>query len=195
MTDELALIAFYPMKVWHFIILLLISSAVIFVIHDDVRSTAFDYVSGIGSVASVYALIVTVLEIKSTKRTAKETQNVVNRRIKEVNQLLSYAEIEKHIQICSSISMCLKGEQYEAVAIRLEDLKKVLLEIKSNQSIKDKNDYKIQPMVMRLGTDITAVRNKWMGKSDLDTEIIMEHIVEASTYLQEISAKLKHQTI
>jgi hypothetical protein len=81
------------------------------------------------------------------------------------------------------------------VAIRLEELKKVLLEVKNNQSIKDKNEFKIQQMVMRLGSDITAVGNKWKNVTELDSSRVLEHVNEVSTFLQDISTKLKYQTI
>ena len=183
------------MRGWHLVVLVVVLVVVLWIIHDDVRSTAFDYVSGVGSIASIYALILAFIEIKSAKRSAEDTKKAVEGKMLEINQLLTYADIEKHIQICSSVGQNLKGEQYEAVAMKIEELKKVLLEIKNNQGIKDKGCYRIQPMVMRLGTDITALRNKWESSSDLDTSKILEHIGEVSTFLQDISAKLKHQTI
>ena len=183
------------MKFWHLIILFFISIAIVWVVHDDVRSTPIDYISGVGSVASIYAIIIAWIELKSVKQTTAETQKTVDNKIGEINKLLSYAEIEKHIQICSSISLCLKAEQFEAVAMKLDDLKKTLLEIKNKQSIAEKKDYKIQTMVMRLGNDITAVRNKWTNLSDFDYSIVLEHVDEVSTFMQDISAKLKHQTI
>lgn len=183
------------MKTWHFFILFAISSIVSYFIYDDVRSSAIDYVSGIGSVASIYAIIIAIVELKSVKRVANETNQAVKDKMNEVNQLLSYADVERHIEICSSVNPNLKGEQYEAVAIKLDQLKKILLEIKNNQSITDKSDSRIQTMVMRLGSDTTAVRNKWVGQLDFDNSIVLEHVDEVSTFLQDISAKLKHQTI
>ena len=174
---------------------LVLSAIVCWAVSSDADSSAIDYISGIGSVASVYAVIIALIEIKSVKKTAKETQDAVKRKMKEVNNLLSYADVEKHVQMCSSINLCLREEQYEAVAMKLEELKKILIEIQNDQSIKEKRGYLIQPMVMRLGTDIVAVRNKWTELTDVDTSKVMEHVNEVATYLQDVSSKIKHITL
>ena len=183
------------MKSWHLVLLGVVSVIVIWVISDDVRSTPIDYVSGLGSVASVYAIIVAIFELKSAKKVARETKNAIDSKLTEVNQLLSYADVEKHIQICNSVSLSLQTNQYEAVAMKLDELKKILLEIKNNKSIKEKSEFNIQKMVMKLGTDISAVRGKWASLTDLDSSNVLSNVADVSTFLQDISAKLKHQTI
>lgn len=167
---------------------------VVFIYHDDC-STIIDYISGVGSVASIYAFLLAIIEFKSAKRSAEETKNAIETKIGEINHLLSYADLEKHIGYCSSIGHYMKSEQYEAVAIRLEEVKKILLEVKNNESIKEKSENEIQRMVMWLGSDIIAVRRKWKNVEDFDSSKVLEHVNEISTYLQDISTKLKHQTI
>lgn len=164
-------------------------------IYYDEYSTTIDYMSGVGSVASIYAILLAFIEFRSAKKSAQETKNAIESKIGEINHLLSYADLEKHIEYCSSISLYLESQQYIAVAIRLEELKKILLEVKNNQSIKEKKDYDIQLMVLRLGSDITAVRDKWKNVVDFDSSKVLEHVNEVSTFLQEISTKLKYQTI
>jgi hypothetical protein len=183
------------MRFWLTIGFVFITIIVVVLIYHDEYSTTIDYMSGVGSVASIYAILLAFIEFRSAKKSAQETKNAIESKIGEINHLLSYADLEKHIEYCSSISLYLKSGQYVAVAIRLEELKKVLLEVKNNQSIKDKNEFKIQQMVMRLGSDITAVGNKWKNVTELDSSRVLEHVNEVSTFLQDISTKLKYQTI
>ena len=65
------------MKKWHFIFLSLISLFAVWVIYDDVRSTAIDYLSGLGRIASIYAIIIAWSELKSVKAVAKATRAMV----------------------------------------------------------------------------------------------------------------------
>jgi len=183
------------MRIWLSLVFFIISIVIVFFMQHEGIYTTIDYISGLGSVASIYAILLAFIEFRSAKKVAKETKNAIESKIGEINHLLSYADLEKHIEYCSSISLYLKSGQYVAVAIRLEELKKVLLEVKNNQSIKDKNEFKIQQMVMRLGSDITAVGNKWKNVTELDSSRVLEHVNEISTFLQDISTKLKYQTI
>lgn len=183
------------MKKWHFIFLSLISLFAVWVIYDDVRSTAIDYLSGLGSIASIYAIIIAWSELKSVKAVAKATKVAVDSKMIEISNFITYADIEKHIEICSNIIAYIKADQYEAAALRLEDLKKALLEIKNNNKIKEKSEFAVQKMVARLGTDITSIRNKWIEGVGLDTTMVLDHVNEVSTFLQDISTKLKHNVI
>lgn len=183
------------MKGWHFIILIILCTIFYFIVHNDVRSTVIDYMSGFGSIASIYAIIIAILELKSVKKVTEETKAAVSNKLEEVNHFLSYADIERHLEMCSSIALCLYGEQYEAVALRLEELKKVLLEIKNNNAYTEKNSYEITQMVMWIGTDVTALRNKWISQEVINSTTIITHVNEVSTFLQEISTKLKNQNI
>lgn len=183
------------MKIWHFIILVVLCTIVYYIVHEDGRSTTIDYISGFGSIASIYAIIVAIIELKSVKKTTEETKAAVNNRLKEINHFLSYADVERHVEMCASITPYLQGVQYEAAALRLEELKKILLEIKNNKAFTEKSSYDISQMVARIGTDITALRSKWTSKEDINSATVITHVIEVSTFLQEISSKLKNQAI
>lgn len=183
------------MKIWHFIILSILCTIVIIVVHNDVRSTTIDYISGLGSIASIYAIIVAIIELKSVKKTTEETKTAVNDKLKEINHFLSYADVERHVEMCKSIAPNIQGMQYEAAALHLEELKKVLFEIKNNNTFTEKSSYDINQMVIRIGTDITALRRKWISHEDINSATIITHVNEVSTFLQEISTKLKNQAI
>ncbi len=183
------------MKYWHIIILLIAFALMVSIIRGDANSTPIDYISGLGSVASIYAIIIALVEIRTVKKTTRETKKAVEKKLDEINNFLSYAEVEKHLEKCTSIAPYLQGEQYEAAALRLEELKKILLEIKNNKAFTEKSDYEITQMVMRIGSDVKSMRRKWTEQEEIDLGTVYDHVNEVSTFLQEISTKLKNQTL
>ena len=52
------------MKYWHIIILLIAFALMVSIIRGDANSTPIDYISGLGSVASIYAIIIALVEIR-----------------------------------------------------------------------------------------------------------------------------------
>lgn len=183
------------MRIWHIFILFTLCTIVFIIVHNDSHSTTIDYISGIGSIASIYAIIVAIIELKSVKKITEETKTAVNDKLKEINHFLSYADVERHVEMCTSIAPYIQGMQYEAAALHLEELKKALLEIKNNNTFTEKSSYDINQMVMRLGTDITALRSKWISQEEIKSATIITHVNDVSTFLQEISTKLKNQAI
>lgn len=183
------------MKITLSVIFVFIAICTLYYVYNEDKSTIVAYISVVGSIASIYAIIIAVMELKTVKQSAEATKKAVEQKMENVNQLLTFAEVEKHLQICSSINVSLKTNQYEAVALKLEELKKILLEIKNNRSISDKDTAKIQSLVMKLGSDITAVRDKWSKINDFDSTLLLTHVNEVSTCLQDISTKLKHKAI
>lgn len=110
----------------HVIIFLVLSIIVAIVIHEDVTATAGNYISGIGSVASVYAIFITLYQLGNVKNVAVATREAVLSKTKEIETLFSYADIERHLEMCSYIAMCLQYQQNEAAALRMADITKIV---------------------------------------------------------------------
>ena len=179
----------------HIILVIVLSLVVVHIVSLDICPSASDYISGVGSVASVYAILITLWQISQVKRIADETAKAVKGKKEEINHLLSYADVERHVEICNSISPYLKGLQYEAAAIKMAELKNILLDIKNNNSISGTNDYQIQKMVRIIGTDIVAMKSKWTKNEEIEENAILDHINDVSTFLQDISTKLKNKAL
>ena len=92
----------------HIILVIVLSLVVVHIVSLDICPSASDYISGVGSVASVYAILITLWQISQVKRIADETAKAVKGKKEEINQLLSYADVERHVEICNSISPYLK---------------------------------------------------------------------------------------
>lgn len=179
----------------HIIIEVLLSALIVYVIKEiDMRATYGDYISGVGSVASVYAIFVTFYQLAKVKSITEETHKAVMKKSKEIETLLAFADIERHLEMCSYISMCLQSQQYEAAALKMLDLKKVLIEAKSDEANNYSRVSRLQDLIRHLGQDIVAVRGCWKENEIIDLERIQLNLDSIFTYLQELSVIIKKRT-
>lgn len=148
-----------------------------------------DILSIIGSVASVQGVIIALIELKKVKTSTE----VAMEKLSEVAKLFSYADIERHIEMCSYISVCLLNDQYEAAALRMSDLKKLLCEMKTNETKAYPHSQNVQDLIRNIGVDIEAVRGKNQYNEKLDIRLVQKHVNSVSTFLQEISADIKQK--
>ncbi len=178
----------------HIIIEVLLSALIVYIIKEnDMRATYGDYISGVGSVSSVYAIFVTFYQLAKVKCITEETRKAVMAKSKEIETLLAFADIERHLEMCSYISMCLQSQQYEAAALKMLDLKKVLIEAKSEANSNSKAS-RLQDLVRHLGQDIVAVRGCWKENENIDLRRIQLNLDSIFTYLQELSVIIKKRT-
>lgn len=179
----------------HIIIEVLLSVFIVYVINEnDMGASYGDYISGVGSVASVYAIFVTFYQLGKVKSATDDIRQGVLAKSKEIETLLSFADIERHLEMCSYISMCLQNQQYEAAALKMSDLKKILIETRNNEANNKLKPFRLQDLIRHLGQDIVAVRGCWKESEVIDLKRIQLNLDSISTYLQELSANIKKET-
>lgn len=177
----------------HLIVVLLLSCVAIFFIKKETEVSASDYISGVGSVASVYAILIALWQIWQTKTAAQAAAKAAKEKSKEIDKFLSFANINRHIEISNSILQYLSSKQYEAAIIKMDQLKELLIELKENKLI-DNDDWKTAHMsIIKLGTDVLSLRKELSGYNCLDKDVVISHVSNINTFLQEISAKLKRK--
>lgn len=175
----------------HIFIFLTLGTFVLWFLHKDPMTSTGDYISGIGSVASVYAILITLWQLRLVKVTSEATKEAVFTKTKEIETLFTYADIERHIEMCSYVQMCLQNQQYEAAALRMENLKGILIEIMINDILPPEASRHLQILIKRIGNDIVAVRGIWKDNQNNNMESILQHIDDVSTYLQKVSSIIK----
>jgi hypothetical protein len=173
---------------------MIITNILIFIVLSVLICFAFwgnwkDLFSIVGSVASIQGVIIALIELKKVKTSTEAAME----KLCEVARLFSYADIERHIEMCSYISVCLINDQYEAAALRMSDLKKLLCEMKSNETKVSQRSQNIQDLIRSIGVDIEAVRGKTQYNEKLDIKLIQKHVNSVSTLLQEVSAGIKQE--
>lgn len=179
----------------HLIIVAALSCVVIYYINDDVCTQTSDYISGVGSVASVYAILMTLWQLIQVKTAAEAAKDAVEKKTKEMEAFIAFAEVNRHIEVTNTVTAYLAANQEEAAAIKIEQLKEELINLKQNGDLST-SDYKTANIyVIKLGTDVSAIRKKIAGLSELDTDMVISHVTDVCTFLQEVSSKIRRTNI
>ncbi len=175
----------------HTLIIIAISAVVIYVISRDVYASVSDYISGVGSAASVYAIAITLWQLRQVKRVAQAAKDAALQKTEEIESFLTYADIERHIEMCNSIYSCINGEQYEAAAMKLDEMRHLLIEMRE-RGIGSVDVATINKMISDIGNDSVNLRNRWISNGELDNKVVFKHINKLSNVLSDIAANIKN---
>jgi len=168
-----------------------ISVLIGYVIHQDVCATISDYISGVGGVASIYAIGITLWQLRQVKRVAQAAKEAAQKKSEEIKGFTMFAEVARHQEMCNGIVSCIYGEQYEAAAMKMNDIRILLIEIREKNMVHvDKTI--LNKLISEIGNDSVNLRNRWMSKTELDTKIVLKHINKVSNVLSDISGNLKN---
>lgn len=181
----------WRLVILHVVIVCALSCVAIYFISGDLCPSISDYISGVGSVASIYAILITLWQfVKKTD----EIKEAVAAKTKEISSFLIFAEIEKKKEVCNTIYSCINGEQYEAAAMKLDDIRNLLIEMRDRSS--DTSEIrKINKLISDIGNDSVNLRNSWMSKEKIEIKIIFDHINRVSNVLSDISSNLKSEKL
>lgn len=175
----------------HLFVLCLLVGVAIFFIGKDANATISDYISGAGSVASIYAIVITLRQI--VKKT-DELKVAIDAKTKEISSFLTYADIEKHIEKCNSIYGDINGGQYEAAAMKLDDIRKLLIDIRERRPVLV-DVSKVNKLISDIGNDSVNLRNCWISNGTLDNKIIFKHIKKLLNELSNVAANIKSEQL
>ena len=191
LSDRLNCLMSRKYLVVHIILVIILSLIVIYVISQDVCPSPGDYISGVGSVASLYGIIITLWQISQVKKVATAASEAVDRKLEQIDSFMAFADIKRHIEICNSINMYLIAEEYEAAAIKIEQLREVLVNLKQSRELQD-NDFKsASSHILNLGTDLQSIRKYLVRTAKLDSDVLFTHISDVCNFLEEVSSKIK----
>ena len=178
---------------FHIILVILLSLLVVYILSQDVCTSPVDYISGVGSVASLYGIAITLWQLKQVKSAANAAKYAVEMKLSEIDSFLTFADTKRHIEICNSINLYLTNNEYEAAAIRLEQLREVLVNLKHSKEL-GQDDMKCAfSHTLNLGTDIQSLRKQMAGTAKLDVNIVFQHISNVCDFLENVSSKIKQK--
>lgn len=175
----------------HTLIIIAISAVVIYAISRDAYASVSDYISGVGSATSVYAIAITLWQLRQVKRVAQAAKNAAQQKSEEIKSFLTYANIEKHIEMCNSIYSCINGGQYEAAAMKLDEMRHLLIEMRE-RGIGNVDVASINKVISDLGNDSVNLRNRWISNGELDNIVVFKHISKLSNLLSDLAANIKN---
>lgn len=175
----------------HIILVIILSLIVIYVISQDVCPGPGDYISGVGSVASLYGIIITLWQVSRVKKVATAASEAVDRKLKEIDSFMAFADVKRHIEICNSINVYLTLKEYEAAAIKIEQLREMLVNLRQSNELKDDDFNSASSHLQNLGTDLQSLRKHRSGTVKLNSDVLFTHISDICNFLEEVSSKLK----
>ena len=175
----------------HIILVIILSLIVIYVISQDVCPGPGDYISGVGSVASLYGIIITLWQVSRVKKVATAASEAVDRKLEEIDSFMAFADVKRHIEICNSINVYLTLKEYEAAAIKIEQLREMLVNLRQSNELKDDDFNSASSHLQNLGTDLQSLRKHRSGTVKLNSDVLFTHISDICNFLEEVSSKLK----
>jgi hypothetical protein len=175
----------------HIILVIILSLIVICVISQDVCPSPGDYISGVGSVASLYGIIITLWQVSQVKKVATAASEAVDRKLEEIDSFMAFADVKRHIEICNSINVYLTSKEYEAAAIKIEQLREMLVNLKQSNELQDDDFKSASSHILNLGTDSQSIRKHRAGIVKLDSDVLITHISDVCNFLEEVSSKIK----
>jgi len=179
--------------VLHTLIVIILSVAVVAILRMDVMSSIGDYISGVGSVASVYAIMITLWQLGKVKATSEATKGAVLAKTKEMESLFTLAYVERHVEMSSYISMCIRNNQFQAAALKMEDMKGALITIMDRSVFPSEGSKHLQILIKNMGKDIVELRGSKENSQINNENSILQHVNDASTYLQKVSSIIKNE--
>lgn len=153
-----------------------------------------DYISTIGSVASLCGIWIAYLQIKSVREIAEGTRAAVDNKLSDLNNHLTMADISRMLSIGREIQTFLLSSKLEVALIRMRDFKAELVQIRQNECIFTNEQLnRLGISIKDLGIDITNLSANFKKKDQISADAINDHIEDVLTLLAEIEGILKYK--
>lgn len=182
---------------WISILLLFIGvlgAIIVLLLLPEKSKILLNYISVIGTFASVFGLLIAYLQILSLKSTSKSIGKAVQSSTHRINTIFSIADLAKSKKIIEEVQLMLQNDIYHAGVLRLKDLKELLIQAKYNedlQKLTQLQEYK--SIIIDTGIDITTLNNYILKvKSTINKSKIISNLEQTRTKIIEFENELKY---
>lgn len=153
----------------------------------------YEIVSVVGSVASLFGLIIAILQISSLKKIAEETNRAVEETKAELIQSISISDVSKAIKLIEQIQMYAGNKKFEAAHLRLQDLRILLIQFKGNaQSVRLNDKGKYDDLLADLGIHISNLYNTiFMKEKSINIVVLNQTLEDVAAILASLENELK----
>jgi len=93
--------------------------------------------AAVGSVASLFGLLIAIVQILGVKRVADATHTAVKETKEQLISRISLADVAKASRIVEQIQTQLVNKKFELAHLRLQDLRAMLMQFRAGHSFKD----------------------------------------------------------
>ncbi len=178
--------------IWFWWIIFAITTIGVFVITWLVAGLQWpDSIGVAGSYASVFGIIYTFIQVIKVKSTAQQINSAVETSNGIILNINSIEDLSKSCQIASIIPNFINQGQLECAMLRMTDLLKSLGDIKNHKGFHDDFPDRCESYCRILISDIKSLNSNIKSKSSIDLQLIIEHIVELTHFLNTTNFQLK----
>ena len=182
--------------IFHIFIVVILSCAIIYWIHNDVTAGMSDYISGVGSVASIYGIIITLWQLHLVKTRTEEYQQQVKKEVTnaqgKIKQGLTISIVDNAIHYLSDAIDYVQKEQYELLKMRMEDCENILSEIgKSKEYIKSSREKMYLSRFWKFQDALYTIQKHHTNPAQINSDVVIDSLAKMRTELIEIKTNIK----
>lgn len=167
----------------------------IYILSNEDKSNWLDYVSVIGTIASIYGIVLTLIQVSTISSRTQQIRKELKKKSEQTSRLLSYGELEKQEQMLKNFPLYINTQQYALIHFLLTDTQKELMVIHENSDIDDNQKKDIARLLQNIGYDLGAINDKWLENIDFKHDMVIQHVNAIIIFMQRISSKLRNQGI
>lgn len=180
----------------HIVIVVCLSLVTIYFIYDDVTAGMTDYISGVGSVASIYGIMITLWQLHHVKKKTEDYQNQVKAEVnnaqKKIKQGLTISIVDNAINYLSEAIDYVQKGKYELLKMRMEDCEIILLEIsKTKEFFKGSHEKLFLSRLWKFQDALYTVQTHYAEPSQINPDIVITSLAKMRTELVNIKTDIK----
>lgn len=161
--------------------------------------TLINYLSLIGTLASLLGLAIAIIQIIALKQISFVTQSAINEAKDKLLLSISINDVAEAAELIGEIENALGLQKYEVANIRIKELKIKLLQFKKdNEFLKIVSEERIKVIIDFLSIQITSLLLVIHNVDELakyEPDSFFEYLQEISTYLSEFKNSIKFKVI
>jgi uncharacterized protein YpuA (DUF1002 family) len=146
---------------------------------------------------TIWQLILTRKQIKGIEEDNKTIRDEVSKVLNSFNAFLSVADLEKAIQFIYYINDKINCEKYEIAQLRMNDLKTILIEIRTKRNSRKYRTENYGDYITNLDIDVKNINHFFLNneKNNVDFGKVSDNLMNTLTALTQIKNKLKEDQL
>ncbi|MDE5928953.1 MAG: hypothetical protein K2H03_00585 [Muribaculaceae bacterium] len=150
-----------------------------------------DSISYAGSVASIGAIVVTLAQIAGLKQSAEAIKTAIADNNRKINMILTVAEVSRHIQMVHEVRSYVKQQNWEAVHIRLSDIRLLVDKVTNGYQKYNISYSKASACLREISEDLRNLNGAIHGQGEIDGAKMANHLDGILPVLSSVNTQLQ----
>lgn len=144
-----------------------------------------------GTILSLTALIIAVIEIYGMKKSNVAVTDAVKSAEKTIQKISNLYDISRHTQMINEIHTFINSEKWELAHLRMVELNAIINNIKNNPATYCVTQSDVAHHVISIRDDLRSLNTAINNSGKINKEIILNHLDDIAPFLVVICSKLK----